>query len=139
MKKKEWIILAVIAVLAAGFLLWTNRDQKVPADTGTVPTEEAVPTEETVPTVSPEDAQYMVSVVYHNRVIMTFDYREDAVYHVDGDSGGLEIEVKDNKWHVINEQCPNHICASMGWVDVNEIIPITCLPNGIFIYPGVEG
>lgn len=131
MKKNEWIILAVIVLFTAGVLFWTNMNKNKPSDAEITPE----PAEQTL---SPEDRQYMVSIVYHNTVIQTFDCRVDAVYHVDGDYGGLEVEVKDNKWHVINEQCPNHICAEMGWAGIDDIMPITCLPNGVFIYPGVE-
>ena len=46
----------------------------------------------------------------------------------------MHIEVKDGKWHVSEVECPNLICEAMGWVDVTEIIPITCLPNNIIIY-----
>ena len=29
--------------------------------------------------------------------------------------------------------CPNQLCVKMGWADENSIIPITCLPNDVFI------
>ncbi len=45
----------------------------------------------------------------------------------------LAIEVKDGKWHVSKVDCPNHNCEKMGWVDVDSILPIQCIPNGIYI------
>ena len=43
------------------------------------------------------------------------------------------LEVKDKKWHVREVDCPNQLCVKMGWADENSIIPITCLPNDVFI------
>lgn len=47
--------------------------------------------------------------------------------------GDLTIEVKDGKWHVSKVDCPNHNCEKMGWVDADSILPIQCIPNGIYI------
>ena len=51
----------------------------------------------------------------------------------DGDCGGLDVEVKGGRWHVIHEQCPNHICANTGWASPEDMIVITCMPNNIVI------
>ena len=48
--------------------------------------------------------------------------------------GDLTIEVKDGKWHVSKVDCLNHNCEKMGWVDADSILPIQCIPNGIYIY-----
>ena len=78
---------------------------------------------------------YVVAIQYRSQIVREFDPMTDAVYDVDGDVGGLQVEVRDGKWHVINEQCPNHICANMGWMGVDDIgIPITCLPNNVIIF-----
>ena len=113
MKKKEWIIVALIAIVSVGVIVMMNMKKEKPIENP-------------------------VSIIYHNRVIQQFDPEVDAIYHIDGDYGGLDVEVKDGKWHVTNEECPNHICAQMGWMGLDDIIPITCIPNGIVIYPGVE-
>ena len=76
----------------------------------------------------------MVSVVHGNNVVLKFDPYKDATYDVEGSYGGLQIEVKDAKWHVINEECPNHLCAQQGWMGVDDIFPIVCLPNDVMIY-----
>lgn len=75
-----------------------------------------------------------VAVQRGNTIVLEFDPSEDAIYHVPGDYGSLDIEVKDGKWHVTNEVCPNHICHKLGWVDENDPLPITCMPNNIIIY-----
>ena len=78
---------------------------------------------------------YVVAIQRGSQIVREFDPMIDAVYDVDGDVGGLQVEVKDGKWHVINEKCPNHICANMGWMGVDDIgIPITCLPNNVMIF-----
>ena len=109
MKKKEWIITGILVLIAIGAILFMR--------------------------LRPKDSGYKVAVQHRNTIVMEFDPMKDAVYQVEGDVGGLEIEVKDGKWHVINEQCPNHVCAEMGWMGVEDILlPITCLPNNIVIY-----
>ncbi|MBQ9328823.1 MAG: NusG domain II-containing protein [Solobacterium sp.] len=109
MKRKEWIITAVVAAIAViALLVLKFRDTS---------------------------SGYVVAIQHRNTIVMEFDPMVDAVYTVDGDTGGLQVEVKDGRWHVINEQCPNHVCANMGWMGVNDIgIPITCLPNNIIIF-----
>ena len=122
------MIIGVIALFAAVALVIMNTAGR--NTEGSSPASQGSGTEEVDP-----NAEGMVNIFYHNQVISQFDPSVDAVYHVEGDYGGLDVEVKDGKWHVTNEECPNHVCANMGWVDINEIIPITCLPNGITIYP----
>lgn len=109
MKRKEWIIIGIL-LLASAIAFAALRLRK-------------------------SSSGATVAVQHRNEIVLRFDPAKDAVYHVDGDTGGLDIEVKDGKWHVINEQCPNHICANMGWMGYdNVILPITCLPNNIIIF-----
>lgn len=110
MKKKEIYILIAIAVLSVIALLMMKN-----------------------PFRKPEEPKTMVGIFYRDKLIHTFDPDEDAVYHVQGSYGTLDVEVKDSKWHVTNEQCPNHICAGMGWVTVDDLLPITCMPNEVYI------
>ncbi len=111
MKKKELWILILIAAGALIALVVLNRN--APA----------------------ESSGTKVAIQHGNTIVQEFDPDVDAIYSVDGDTGGLQVEVKDGRWRVINEKCPNHICASMGWASVDDPIPITCLPNNIIIYP----
>ena len=77
-----------------------------------------------------------VRIEQAGKLVQTFDPAVDAVYHIEGSCGGLDVEVKNGQWHVINEQCPNHICAEMGWRTAEDVIPVTCMPNEIVIYVG---
>ena len=110
MKKREWIILlAVIAACLLGSVLFSMRPKK--------------------------NSGYVVKVQHGSEIVKEFDPMVDAVYAIEGDCGGLEVEVKEGRWHVINEKCPNHICANMGWMSVEDtLLPITCLPNNVIIY-----
>ncbi len=109
MKRNEWIVIAVLAAISAAALLYMR--------------------------LRPKGSGYVVAIQHRNQIVKEFDPMVDAVYQVDGDVGGLEVEVKDGKWHVINEQCPNHVCAQMGWMGVEDtLLPITCLPNNVIIF-----
>ncbi len=109
MKKKEIWILAVLALVSLAALLIMKQPWKKPEE------------------------KTLVAIYHQNKVVYTFDPEEDAIYHITGSYGTLDVEVKDGSWHVTNEQCPNHICAGMGWVTVDDMIPITCLPNEVYI------
>lgn len=70
-------------------------------------------------------------VVFKDKVILEFNIYEDAYYDLRGTYGKLHLEVKDGKWRITKEECPNHICSKMGWVDENSFLPIWCLPNEV--------
>ena len=109
MKKKEWIIIAVLAAASIAAILYMR--------------------------MKPKSSGYVVAVQHRMTIVKEFDPMVDAVYHIEGDVGGLDVEVKDGRWHVINEHCPNHICAQMGWMGVEDnLMPITCLPNNVVIF-----
>ena len=131
MKKKEIVILAVIAAVSFIALILLNNNK---VKTGTA-------TKEAAASATGEDIESFVSgsgvtvaVQHRDQVVLVFDPAVDAVYTIDGDVGGLQVEVKDGKWRVINEKCPNHVCAGMGWMGTSDVIPITCLPNNIMIF-----
>ena len=111
MKKKEIVILAVLALVSLAVLLFLkNPFQK-----------------------EEEQPKVMVGIYHGEKLIYTFDPDKDAVYHITGSYGTLDVEVKDSSWHVVNEECPNHICHNMGWMTVDDFMPITCLPNEVYI------
>lgn len=112
MKKKEFIILAVIACIAVIVIV---AFQFLKPSAGT------------------ETEGVMVAIYHRNKIVQEFDSGKDAVYTIDGDYGTLDVEVKDGKWRVTNEECPNHICAEMGWIGPGEYLPITCLPNNVVV------
>lgn len=117
MKKKEWLIIILIAVLAAGAILFRkitagNSSQNAPGS----------------------DAKgEWIAVVHGGRIIRYFDSGVDAEYTVEGDVGQMVIEVKDKKWHVLDVDCYDYTCKNMGWMDHDNLLPIICLPNDIVI------
>jgi len=109
MKKKEIWILIAVAVIAAAAIFGVKAWQ------------------------ASQKPKTLVDITHDSKVVQTFDPSVDAVYHIQGDYGTLDVEVKDGKWHVTNEECPNHICASMGWASADDTFPIICVPNGVII------
>ncbi len=123
MKKKEIAILGVIAVVAAGAIAWTtvSRNNLTEDDL----------TSETAPSAKPKGK--WVAIVHGKDVERWFDSGVDGEYEVTGDYGVMHVEVKDGKWCVGDVECPNQICHNMGWDDGSGFMPITCIPNNIFI------
>lgn len=123
MKKKEYIALGIIVALSIMLLLvfkfvpaMINRTNN---SLNGAPNEQA-------------KGEWIV-VVYRGEIIKWFDSGVDASYTVKGNVGNLTIEVKDGKWHVSEVDYPNHNCEKMGWVSTDSILPIQCIPNGIYI------
>ena len=114
MKKKEiYIVIIFLAVVLtiAGLIYFNNKNKEL----------------------GPED--YIGYVSYRDQILFEFDIDKDDEYRFNGSYGTLFLEVKDNKWRITREECPNHVCSSMGWVSLeNMILPITCLPNEVIVY-----
>ena len=113
MKKKEWIILGVVVLCAVVCIVCLKI-----FDTNTS---------------SGSEPETMVDIYHRNEVVQSFDPSVDATYTIEGDYGTLDVVVKDGKWEVDNEQCPNHVCHGMGWIGVGEGLPITCIPNNVIV------
>lgn len=75
----------------------------------------------------------LVQVVCKNKVIYEFNPNIDQVYKFEGSYGHMELEVKDGQWRITNEECPNHICSSVGWVNKGSYLPIICIPNEVHV------
>lgn len=117
MKKKDILVMAIILAVAAllygGFQLFLNSSKK--------------------------DGRQMGYVYYQNSIILAFDVNRDKIYDFDGSYGHMQLEVEGGKWRITNEECPNHICSSMGWVGVDDLIPIVCVPNEVYVsYEGEQ-
>ena len=126
MKKKEVIILAIIACLSIMGLVMLNRAKTTPSDT---PSSYINLPEE-------EPKGEWIGVLHKSSIILWFDSEVDDTYTVEGLVGRMDIEVKGGQWHISYVDCPNHTCEKMGWIGVDSIgIPITCLPNDILIVP----
>ena len=139
MKKKEiYILISIILIAVLGIIGLNITKNKKPTPT---PTSE--PTTDTTPTPSTDSSTLgipsekpvgiWVGIVHRGKVIQWFDSGVDGEYVVTGNVGEVHVEVKDKKWHVREADCPNQLCVKMGWADENSIIPITCLPNDVFI------
>jgi hypothetical protein len=121
MKKKEWIILAVIALLSVIALSVMKLMPKNSAERD--------------PSLMPEEEAkgIWVAVVHRNKAILYFDSGINAEYQVTGNVSDMTIEVADGRWRVREVQCYDFTCKNMGWVNEEAILPIICLPNDIVI------
>jgi len=139
MKKKEiYILISIILIAVLGIIgLNITKNKKITPTPTTEPTTDTTPTPSTdssalgIPTEQP--VGIWVGIVHRGKVIQWFDSGVDGEYVVTGNVGEVHVEVKDKKWHVREVECPNQLCVKMGWADENSIIPITCLPNDVFI------
>ena len=150
MKKKEiYILISIILIAVLGIIglnITKNKKQPIKKDE---PTAETTPTPSTEPTAKPstepstntdslgipteKPVGIWVGIVHRGKVVQWFDSGVDGEYVVEGNVGEVHVEVKDKKWHVREVDCPNQLCVKMGWADETSIIPITCLPNDVFI------
>ena len=138
MKKKEiYILISIILIAVLGIVglnIAKNKKQPTKKDE---PTAETTPTPSTDPSTlgipTEQPVGIWVGIVHRGKVIQWFDSGVDGEYVVTGNVGEVHVEVKDKKWHVREVECPNQLCVKMGWADENSIIPITCLPNDVFI------
>ena len=141
MKKKEiYILISIILIAVLGIVGLNITKNKKQTSTPT-PTSET--TTDTTPSPSTDSSTLgipsekpvgiWVGIVHRGKVIQWFDSGVDGEYVVTGNVGEVHVKVKDKKWHVREVDCPNQLCVKMGWADENSIIPITCLPNDVFI------
>lgn len=142
MKKKEiYILISIILIAVLGIVglnIAKNKKQPTKKDE---PTAETTPTPTTEPSTNADSlgvptekpVGIWVGIVHRGKVVQWFDSGVDGEYVVTGNVGEVHVEVKDKKWHVREVDCPNQLCVKMGWADENSIIPITCLPNDVFI------
>ena len=142
MKKKEiYILISIILIAVLGIVglnIAKNKKQPTKKDE---PTAETTPTPSTEPSTNADSlgvptekpVGIWVCIVHRGKVVKWFDSGVDGEYVVKGNVGEVHVEVKDKKWHVREVDCPNQLCVKMGWADENSIIPITCLPNDVFI------
>ena len=80
-----------------------------------------------------ERQRLLLDRLYKNQVIHTFNVNKDEDYYFNGSYGKMKLEVKDGKWRITEEECPNHICSSIGWVSVKDYFPIVCIPNEVIV------
>ena len=130
MKKREIIVLAIIACLSLAGLFFLNRSKIEPNDTPS-----HTPSSSTNNPEGDPKGEW-IGVIHRGKVILWFDSGVDDIYTVQGLVGRMDIEVKNGEWHISYVDCPNHTCEKMGWMNVDSLgVPITCLPNDILIVP----
>ena len=140
-KKEIYILISIILIAVLGIVglnIAKNKKQPTKKDE---PTAETTPTPSTEPSTNADSlgvptekpVGIWVGIVHRGKVVQWFDSGIDGEYVVKGNVGEVHVEVKDKKWHVREVDCPNQLCVKMGWADENSIIPITCLPNDVFI------
>ena len=78
-----------------------------------------------------------IEVIHGNTVVERLDPKVDGRYTIQGSYGELVVEVKDGKFRITDEECPNHVCSAMGWVESDGYLTILCLPNEVMV--GMEG
>lgn len=142
MKKKEiYILISIILIAVLGIVGLNIAKSKKQPTKKDEPTAETTPTPSTEPSTNADSlgvptekpVGIWVGIVHRGKVVQWFDSGVDGEYVVKGNVGEVHVEVKDKKWHVREVDCPNQLCVKMGWADENSIIPITCLPNDVFI------
>lgn len=74
-----------------------------------------------------------IEVTHGDKVIEKLNPNVDGKYPIKGSYGKLIVEVKDGKFRITEEECPNHVCSAMGWVDGDDYLPILCLPNEVMV------
>ncbi|MBR3839906.1 MAG: NusG domain II-containing protein [Erysipelotrichales bacterium] len=75
-----------------------------------------------------------INVQHRDDIIAQIDISVDGIYEFTGDYGKLYLEVRDERYHVFDVECPDHTCEGFGWVGKDSIVTISCLPNSIFIF-----
>ena len=81
-----------------------------------------------------DELKTYVVVQFRNKIIDYLPIDEDGLFEYNGDYGTIILEIKDEKYHVYEVECPNHTCEQQGWNSAKSMIPISCLPNNILFY-----
>ena len=137
MKKKEWILITLIAAAAVIALLV----MKMPRASTEIASSSDIGSKDpyaSAPEPQEEAKGDWIAVLHRNRIILYFDSGIDGEYAVEGNLGEMVIEVAEQKWHVKDVHCYDYTCQRMGWNDVGAIIPIICIPNDIVILPAAD-
>ena len=71
-------------------------------------------------------------VYYDNKIVLEIDLSEDKTYDVEGYNGNINIEVRDKKIRVVEENSDKHICSNQGYIS-KSYETIVCLPNKVVI------
>ena len=74
----------------------------------------------------------IVTVTQDGKTLYTFDLskEKDRTITVEYEGRKNIIEIKDGRIHMLEADCPDHICMDTGWL---SDVPIVCLPNKLVI------
>ena len=110
MKKKDWILIAVLVIVVAAVSLFVLLSQKTGA--------------------------YVLVRVDGNEVAR-YDLDDNGEYALNGGTNILKIE--NGKAYLTYADCPDHLCVKQGTIDKTGQT-ITCLPNRLTVTVfGAEG
>ena len=73
-----------------------------------------------------------VKIMQDGKLIYTIDLSKVKDQKIEVEYKGRKnvIEIKDGRIHMLEADCPDHICVDTGWL---ENVPIVCLPNRLVI------
>ncbi|QMS84460.1 NusG domain II-containing protein [Candidatus Xianfuyuplasma coldseepsis] len=127
MHKSDWILIAVILIVAvSSFLIF----RQVTNDNALVDGVAIVYyNNEKIVEIELEDGNYKI---FNEDRVINID-EENDIFHVLGSNPyGVYIEYSEQRVRVIDEESPKHICQTQGWTN-SPLSPLTCLPNNIII------
>lgn len=71
-------------------------------------------------------------IYLNDSLVMSVSLDDDNEYIIDGNICKVKILVKDGKIGIIENDCPDHTCINMGFINSSSRT-IVCVPNGITI------
>lgn len=77
-----------------------------------------------------------LQVRYKDSVLEEIDLSVDGIYEIEVVLGHLSVEVENGQYRVVDVDCPDKICESVGWVKKGSETLIVCLPNNIVLVQG---
>ncbi len=74
-----------------------------------------------------------VRITSGGKTLYTLDLtkEKDRLITVEYDGRKNVIEIKDGRIHMLEADCPDHVCIDTGWLDNG--LPIVCMPNRLVI------
>lgn len=76
----------------------------------------------------------MVKITSDGKLVELIDLEKsaDRIFTIENELGKNTIKIQDSKISIIESDCPDKICISMGELK-SELIPIVCLPHKLII------
>ena len=123
------IVSCIVLILVCGSLAMTFFKSKQEE-----PIKENPTSDEAIRPEPQDELKTYVVVQFRNKIIDYLPIDEDGLFEYQGDYGTIILEIKDEKYHVYEVECPNHTCEQQGWNSAKSMMPISCLPNNIIFY-----